>query len=94
MNPWPGAYTYFRGKTVKLLNVSVVSTEKGASLETIKHPLVPGTVVALGDPDGPLIATGDGLIRVLEIQPQNKKPMQCSDFCRGYHLAIGDRLTE
>lgn len=84
--PWPGAYTYFQGKILKLLNVKVEQELEGAEL------LVPGTVAALDNATGPAIATGEGYIRILEVQPENKRPMRCSDFCRGYHLAIGDKL--
>lgn len=87
MQPWPGAYTFFQGKTIKLLKVEIdasCSPEVEAS---------PGTVVAIDQERGPVIATGGGLLRILEIQPQNKRPMQCSDFCRGYHVKIGDQLT-
>lgn len=84
--PWPGAYTYFQNKMVKLLKVEVEDTlaDTGDAL--------PGTVVELDKNVGPLIATGEGGIRILQIQPQNKKPMSCSDFCRGYRLSIGDKL--
>lgn len=88
MLPWPGAHTHFQGKMVKLLKVAVEASYPPEA-ET-----VPGTVVALDPRQGPVIATGEGCLRVLEIQPQNKKPMRCSDFCRGYHVQIGDRLTE
>jgi methionyl-tRNA formyltransferase len=84
--PWPGAYTYFQGKIVKLLKVKVKQMSVKVSSPT------PGTVVALDNIAGPVIATGEGYIQILEIQPENKKPMHCSDFCRGYHLAVGDRL--
>jgi methionyl-tRNA formyltransferase len=93
MFPWPGAFTHFRGKVVKVLKVMVASGEVVASEEAVECSFSPGTVVALDNTEGPLIATSEGLIRILEIQPENRKPMRCSDFCRGYHLAIGDRLT-
>jgi methionyl-tRNA formyltransferase len=86
--PWPGAYTVFQGKTVKLLKVAVEDSPGGTG------DTLPGTVVALDKNIGPVIATGEGCIRILQIQPQNKKPMNCSDFCRGYRLAEGDRLGE
>ncbi len=86
MSPWPGAYTHFQGNRVKLLKVRVE-----AAAETTAEA---GTVVALDQQQGPLIATGAGQLRILEIQPQNKKPMRCSDFCRGYCLQVEDRLGQ
>lgn len=84
--PWPGAYTYFQGKIVKLRKVQVLQQQLTASLPA------PGTVAALDHVAGPIIATGEGLLRILEIQPENKKPMRGSDFCRGYHLSVGARF--
>ncbi len=86
MSPWPGVYTHVQGNRVKLLKVQVE-----AAIETTAEA---GTVVAIDQQQGPLIATGAGQLRILEIQPQNKKPMRCSDFCRGYRLQVGDRLGE
>lgn len=90
MSPWPGAYTTFRGTTVKLLKAALESRPVADFAGT---EAAPGTVVALDPRRGPVIATGHGFLRILEIQPQNKQPMKCSDFCRGYHLKVGDRLT-
>ncbi len=84
--PWPGAYTYFQGNMVKLLRVAVEDNPEASGDASA------GTVVDLEKNAGPLIATGKGGLRIVEIQPQNKKPMRCSDFCRGYHVTVGDRL--
>jgi methionyl-tRNA formyltransferase len=84
--PWPGAYTSFQGKRIKLLHVAIEE-------ETAKNQgALPGTVLELDHEQGPLIATGHDSIRIIRIQPQNKKPMSCSDFCRGYRLTVGDTL--
>lgn len=85
--PWPGAYTYFQGKMVKLLEVAREETPPG-----LKDRAQPGEVLSLDSASGPLIACGEGCLRILKIQPQNKKAMTCSDFCRGYHLTSGARL--
>jgi methionyl-tRNA formyltransferase len=88
LSPWPTAYTYFQGKVVKLLHTRV----EAFSADAAEMP--PGTVVALDASTGPLISTGNGTLRILKIQPANKRPMRCSDFCRGYRLQVGDRLGE
>ena len=87
--PWPGAYTHFQGKMVKLLEVALEELPSG-----LKGQAQPGEVLALDSAKGPLIACGEGCVRILKIQPQNKKVMICSDFCRGYHLTAGVRLGE
>ena len=85
--PWPGAYTSFQGKMVKLLAVALEECPPETEGKT-----QPGEVLELDSASGPLIASGKGCLRILKIQPQNKQAMKCSDFCRGYHLIVGARL--
>jgi len=87
--PWPGAYTTIHSKCVKVLQVGV-ETNTPSDLPEQQ----PGMVVQLDQVHGPMIATGAGHLRIMEIQPENKKPMRCSDFCRGYRLNVGDRFGE
>lgn len=84
--PWPGAYTYFQGRMIKLLKVAIEECSPGV------EDLAPGSVVHLDNVTGPLISTGKGCLRIMRIQPQNRKAMNCSDFCRGYHLEVGTQL--
>ena len=35
------------------------------------------------------IFTGHGVLRVTEVQPDNKKRMNAGDFARGHQLAVG-----
>ena len=51
----------------------------------------PGTILEAKD-DNLLIATGDGLIRIYELQLEGKKRMHVSDFLRGNKIKIGERL--
>ena len=85
--PWPGAYTSFQGKTVKLLEAALEESSPES-----RRDAQPGEVLALDSASGPVIACGKGCLRILKIQPQNKKAMKCSDFCRGYHLTVGASL--
>ena len=85
--PWPCAYTVFHERCVKVLQGEVEPLEQPAS-----GSIAPGTVAQIDPARGPLIATGAGGLRILRIQPENKAPMVCSDFCRGYRLRVGERL--
>lgn len=51
----------------------------------------PGSVLKL-DGEGPLIAAGEGALRLLEVQPAGRKAMSGLDYARGRHLAAGDVL--
>jgi methionyl-tRNA formyltransferase len=53
----------------------------------------PGTLVSTG-PGATAIATGDGMLLPVEVQPENRKAMAWEDFLRGARLGPGDRLAE
>ena len=40
-----------------------------------------------------IIATGDGQLRIVEIQAEGKRPMSVRDFLAGHRLTPGDRFT-
>lgn len=86
MNPWPGAYTTFSGKRLKVWRAEPVS----ASSSTVSEP---GTVLGVRD-DTMHVAAGKGTLAVLEVQPQGKRVMPAGDFCRGYRIEPGFKLGE
>jgi methionyl-tRNA formyltransferase len=61
----------------------------------VPHPAValPGTLVPTG-PGATAVATGEGLLLPVEVQPENRKAMAWEDFLRGARLRPGDRLSE
>ena len=79
--PWPGLYTEWDRKGIKLLEVSPLS---GASVE-------PGLVV-LTDDDRLAVGTGDGLLVVSRLQLAGKQTADATDFIHGYPDFIGARL--
>jgi methionyl-tRNA formyltransferase len=52
----------------------------------------PGTLVESGPTLG--IATGEGLLVPVQVQPENRKAMGWGDFLRGARLTAGTRVTE
>jgi len=80
-SPYPGAYTYFRDRRIKILRASLK--------EGISAP--PGTVVEI-HPQGFVIATGEGGVVIEEVQPENRPAMTSREFCCGYPLREGDQL--
>ncbi len=79
MNAWPSAYTFLDQKTVKIWDADAV---KGTSD-------VPAGAVAAVERDAFLVQTGDGLLRINELQLQGKKRMAAGAFLRGYPLKKG-----
>jgi methionyl-tRNA formyltransferase len=45
-------------------------------------------------PGATALATGEGLLLPVEVQPENRKAMPWEDFLRGTRLGPGDRLKE
>lgn len=83
-SPWPGLFTLLPDGSV--LKVHAVRAEP-----LPPTPGEPGQVVSC-EGEGPLVMTGDGAVRLLEVQPAGKKRMSGAAFCRGRGLRAGDRL--
>lgn len=82
LNPWPRAYTFSAGKRLLLLDAReelTVPPDDG---------MAPGTVVA-GAAWGLLVATGDGLLRLLEVQPEGRRAVSAATYLRGQRALIG-----
>jgi methionyl-tRNA formyltransferase len=82
--PWPVAYTMWKGKPFKIWKASVVNEETQDE---------PGTVIRL-DADGIVVATGNGMLRLTEVQPSGKKPMSAKQFINGRQMKAGDRFGD
>ena len=94
---WPGASTVYRGKNLKIWREEVALEQELAALEAQAGQSDggcagsgrPGTVIRV-DKDAVYVQTGDGLLRILEVQPEGKKRMAVKDFLLGYPVKAGD----
>jgi methionyl-tRNA formyltransferase len=79
--PWPGAFTTFRGKQLGI----------HAAQPRIISTLAPGELTLEG---GSFLAgAGAGsALELLEVQPEGKRRMPARDFFNGYHPKPGERL--
>jgi len=85
-HPWPGSWTRFRGKILKLFPPTTV--------ERLDRDQTPGTILGL-DPDRGLgVACGEGALRLKKVQQEGKKPMTAADFFNGARLKPGEAFTE
>ena len=82
MNPNPGTYSFYRGKRVKIHK---------AAPEAVKHSARPGTILSLAE-DRIHVACGSGALVISEIQPENHKKMDASDFIHGYQVKVNDEF--
>ncbi len=85
-NPWPGSYTTWRDKQIKVL--------EAVPLSGIEAP-EPGCVVSLTGQEAPLgVGTGDGLLGLVTVQLEGKKAMSGADFMRGHRDFPGTILGD
>ena len=80
--PWPGTFTVWRGKTVKILRGSPVD---GALSGT------PGTVVRLDD-STIAVLTGSGAVEVQSLQMEGRRAMSATEFVQGYRDFVGSTM--
>ena len=80
-HPWPGTFTTWRGQPLKVLRARA---EAGGGL-------APGEIAA--DRDGILVGCGQATrLRLLEVQPESRRPMTAAAFAAGLRLAPGARF--
>ena len=87
LNPWPSAYIFYKGKTMKLWRAKVLEdTAEGRNG-------VPGQIISV-DKNGFTVQTGDGALQILELQMEGKKRMDAGAFLRGCQMTVGEILGQ
>lgn len=82
LKPWPGTYTWFRGKSLKIKEARVYEGDPGFAgnpgqvLETLKQTV--------------LVRTGDGILELQRVHLADAKEMSAGDFARGQRLESGE----
>ena len=79
LNPWPMAYTFFDGKSVKIHEAKEV---EGFS----------GTEGTLLDEKRFVVGTKNGAVEFITVQPEGKNKMSGADFIRGRRLEKGAKF--
>lgn len=79
-NPWPGGYSKLAGRTVYLRKTDVVGVGECRAAQGVSN-LAAGAVAFKENRF--FVGTGDGILEVVEIQAEGKKPMPVADFMRG-----------
>jgi len=79
--PWPGAYTFWQGRLLKILRAAVIPSPMAAA---------PGTVLATRD--GPAVATGEGALLLKEVQLEGRRAITGREFAMGQRGFIGAQV--
>jgi methionyl-tRNA formyltransferase len=79
--PWPGTFTFWEGKLLKILKA--LPPQNGGTENAGLVVKQQGQIA---------IQTGEGLLYPTQVQLEGKKAMSIEDFVRGYQQFVGARL--
>lgn len=82
--PWPGAYTYFEDKALKILQTKIIAPEYPQG--------VPGEVLAVLK-DGFVVRAGRGALLVKKVHLESSRSMDAKSFVAGHKLSVGFRFS-
>jgi len=81
LSPKPGAWTTIRGKRLIILSAAISGRRGGA----VPGELIPGAEFS--------VASGDGLVTLVAVQPDGKKPQSAAAWRNGLRVGAEERLT-
>ena len=84
-HPWPGCYTRWRGRQLKIIEAVPLAGEGTFKLGRV----VELTSVPEGSKVGFGVGTGDGVLGVLRVQLEGKQVLSAADFLRGQRQFMG-----
>lgn len=83
-NAWPVAFTHWLKKSAKKETTETLRVWKSLAIEDDSNGSA-GEVIYSGR-DGIDVCTGNGVLRLLQVQPSGKKPMSAADFSNAHDL--------
>lgn len=93
LNPWPSAYTSWNQKNMKIWDAQVLGQEQiEMNVTEPMRTAEVGTIIAV-DKESFVVKTGNGALKILEVQIPGKKRMDAGAFLRGYQVKIGEVLS-
>lgn len=84
LDPWPGAFTFWRGKRLRLWEGEASETDADVAAR-------PGEVLSAAG-RGVTVQTGGGTLRLRSVQLEGGRRMSAEEFLRGHKIVPGERL--
>ena len=81
LQPWPNAYTNFRGEHFIIWKAEPLPGGKGVATGTVLEIMKDSLIVECGE---------ESSLKLIEVQPQAKRRMTARDFLTGTHLHVGE----
>ncbi len=85
LSPEPGATTFFRGGVLKIFKADFEE-------KIFNEEIINGTIIEQNKKKGIGVKVNNGILWLLELQPEGKKRMSFLEFMNGYRLNIGERF--
>lgn len=79
LDSWPGAYTFLAGKKYKIWRTRLTEEESRSK---------PGTILTADKKQGLLVAAGDQVLEITELQAPGKKRMKARDYLNGHAIKL------
>lgn len=80
--PWPGAYTYSKGKILKIWKTELTDKQTHVGVKA-------GEVLGIIRDKGIIVHTGSGSLAVQYLQVEGKKILDAGSFVRGHRIISG-----
>ncbi len=84
-DPWPGAFTHYQGRRWRILRARIIDAER--RFES------PARILQV-EKDEVHVATGGGILAILELQPENGRRMTVREYLAGHAVRPGALLGE
>lgn len=85
--PWPGAFTYYKGKLLKIYKAEVLSQVHKPSISSVE-----GEIINISK-EGIEVKTAGGSLLIQELQIEGKRRMPVLEFIAGHKMRAGERFS-
>lgn len=81
---WPCAFTYYKGKILKIHKAEVSG---GTGVPALR----PGQISGVSK-ESIAVSCGEGILAIKQLQPQGKRKMSTAEFISGHKISVGEML--
>jgi methionyl-tRNA formyltransferase len=90
MEPWPRTFTHWLRANAPPVRLIV---EQAEAVEVGSSGAAPAGIVLTAAGNKLIVATGEGSLSIVRVQPAGKRSLTTEEFLRGYPVQVGDRFT-